>query len=174
MSQSFVSRVTTPNTLATLLLCCCAPAALILAATLAPARAADDPKPKDELARVQGNWERTVPEGSDLPYRRATKQIKGSKETITFYDAAGKVFHRHTVDFKLSKSGQVRVFTYSNFEVTEGPQKGATMPGSVSYIYRVTENQFREVTGFLSEDEGEDAALTIWTKAAAKNADAAP
>jgi len=52
--------------------------------------------------------------------RRAVKEIKGNKETVTFYGEDNKLLRRHTVDFRLKKNGDIRVFTYFNMEVTEG------------------------------------------------------
>ena len=132
-----------------------------------PARAAEpDKKTDDELKKVQGTWERAET-AKDSPYVRATKEVKGNKETVTYYDADGKVVHQHRVEFKLSKAGDVGLFTYSNFEVTEGEQKGQKMEGEFSYIYRATEDEFREAQGFLPGDMG-DPAMTVWKKAGRK------
>jgi uncharacterized protein (TIGR03067 family) len=122
---------------------------------------------QDDIAQVQGRWEREEPQGSDASYKRATKEIRGDKETVTYYDADGKIVRQHKVDFKLSRTGDVNVFTYTNWEATEGPQKGTKMPGSASYIYRVGEKQFREVWGFLPGQETRRTVLNIWKKSEA-------
>ena len=143
-------------------------ATLALAARSQSTFGADDAGgSQDDLAQVQGRWEREEPDGSGASYKRATKEIRGNKETITYFDGDGKVVRQHKVDFKLSKSGDVNVFTYTNWEATEGPQKGTKMPGSVSYIYRVGEKQFREVWGFLPGQEHRRTVLNIWKKSEA-------
>jgi hypothetical protein len=150
--------------LAPLALAALALAALALAA---PARgAAPDNSAKDDLAQVQGVWERQAPTGVDLGYQRATKDIRGSRETVTFYAADGKVLRRHEVDFKVSRTGDVRVFTYSNMEVTEGDGKGTKTPQAFSYLYRVKGNQFWEAEGLLASDQDDQPSLQVWTKKA--------
>lgn len=139
------------------------PLALALAVAVGPARGADDAAAKAELAGMQGRWEREA--AQDAPYRRASKEINGDKETITFYDADGKVIYQHRVDFKLSKIGELNVFTYSNLQVLDGPNKGQKSPGSASYLYRVRGDKFIEVTGLLPGEGEEEPAVTVWTKA---------
>jgi uncharacterized protein (TIGR03067 family) len=143
-------------------------AAFMIAAPEAHAFGADEAAvSQDDLAQVQGRWEREEPQGSGASYKRATKEIRGNKETVTYFDAEGKVVRQHKVDFKLSKAGDVNIFTYTNWEATEGPQKGTKMPGSVSYVYRVSEKQFREVWGFLPGQENRRTVLNIWKKSEA-------
>lgn len=139
--------------------------AVALAARVAPppASAADEPKPTsaapaslgDDLQLVQGTWERELhPEERDkVNYRRVVKQIEGNAETVTYYDEAGKVTRAHTVEFKLERHGPVRVFTFWNQEVTAGPDKGKRYPDARSYVYRVTNDTFDEVWGFLAGQE---------------------
>ena len=138
---------------------------LILAAQVPRASAAEEAaSSEDDLAQVQGRWEREEPDGSDASYKRATKEVSGTKETVTYFDGDGKIVRQHKVDFKLSKAGDVNIFTYTNWEATEGPQKGTKLPGSASYIYRVSEKQFREVWGFLPGQEHRRTVLHIWKK----------
>jgi uncharacterized protein (TIGR03067 family) len=139
---------------------------VVLAPTLTAPAAGAEKGADDELKKVQGTWERTET-APDAPYRRATKEVKGNKETVTYFDADGKVTHQHRVDFKLSKAGDVGLFTFSNFEVTEGPQKGQKMEGESTYVYRATDEEFREAQGFLPGDAGE-ASVNVWKKAGAK------
>src|SRR5689334_10450447 len=154
MSRSPTSDVMTRSQPPVRIACFALLAALLPAFAVAPARAAaPDNSAKDDLAAVQGVWEREAPTGVDLGYQRATKDIRGNRETVTFYDADGKILRRHQVDFKLSRTGDVKVFTYSNMEVTEGDQKGTKTPQAYSYLYRVKGNQFWEVEGLLPTDE---------------------
>ena len=139
----------------------------VFATSTVPAKAADEKAPQGSQAQeaeVQGRWEREEPEGSDASYKRATKEVKGNQETVTYFDADGKVVRQHKVDFKLSKAGDVTIFTYTNWEATEGPQKGTKMPGPVSYIYRVSDKQFREAWGLLPGQENRRSLLLIWKK----------
>jgi uncharacterized protein (TIGR03067 family) len=151
-------------------------AVLFLSPRTAPVRAADEKDQatsESQLAEVQGRWEREEPQGSDASYKRATKEINGTKETVTYFDADGKVGRHHRVDFKLSRAGDVNIFTYTNWEATEGPQKGTKMPGPVSYIYRVSEKQYREAWGFLPGQENRRSVLLIWKKAEGERGGAA-
>src|SRR2546421_3997061 len=151
-------------------------AVMILSMRATPTRAADakeESSSQSQEAEVQGRWEREEPQGSDASYRRATKEVNGTKETVTYFDADGKVVRQHKVDFKLSRAGDVNIFTYTNWEATEGPQKGTKMPGPVSYVYRVSEKQFREAWGFLPGQENRRSVLLIWKKAEGERGGAA-
>ena len=128
-------------------------------------RAADSAPPED-LRTVQGRWEREEPSDSKASYRRATKDIRGNKETVTYYDASGNVVRRHKVDFTVSRMGDVKVFTYTQMEVLDGPQKGTTMPGPVSYVYWANDKFFREVWGFLPGQENPPVVLYVWKRTA--------
>src|SRR3712207_1052343 len=60
---------------------------------------------QDDLATVQGTWEREMGLEQNMPYRRMVKQITGNRETVTYYGADGEVVRAHTVDFKLERRG---------------------------------------------------------------------
>src|SRR6476659_7849136 len=83
-------------------------AVMFVSSRATPVRAADDAKQEatstseSQLSEVQGRWEREEPQGSDASYKRATKEINGNRETVTYFDADGKVVRQHKVDFKLS------------------------------------------------------------------------
>jgi hypothetical protein len=92
------------------------------------AGASDEGGLQRDAGALQGKWERTIPATGEGPLGKATrvvKEIKGDKETVTYHDAEGKVLYSHRVDFTLSQSGPVRLFTFSNGEVLEGPNKGS-------------------------------------------------
>jgi uncharacterized protein (TIGR03067 family) len=148
--------------------------ALLLTLMLVPAAGAEpDNASEGDLAQVQGRWERDEPRGSDASYKRARKEVSGNKETVTYFDTDGKIVRQHKVDFNVSRSGDVNIFTYTNWEATEGPQKGTKMPGPVSYIYRVGDKQFREVWGFLPGQENRRTVLYVWKKGEAEREAAA-
>src|SRR5256714_1138808 len=100
---------------------------------------------------LQGKWERELSaQDTQVGLRRAEKEIKGNKETVTFYGEDNKVLRRHTVDFKLEKKADIHVFTYFNMEVTDGDGKGSRSNDPVSYVYRVVGDELFEVTGLLA------------------------
>ncbi|HZN64473.1 MAG TPA: TIGR03067 domain-containing protein [Tepidisphaeraceae bacterium] len=138
-------------------------AGAFLAARPAPAAAADTPA--EDLLAVQGKWEREEPPGSDAPYRRVVKEVKGNEEVVTYYRADGSVWRSHRAQFKLSRSGDVKVFTFSNVQITEGDGKGSKYQGASSYIYLATDRQFKEVSGFLPGQEAQGVLTLLWTRA---------
>ena len=121
---------------------------LILVAANAPAVAQDT---KDsELDAIQGKWTRTLEGKEAINAERIVKEIKGNKETITHqYRKDGEIYRQWTVEFKLEKTAKVRLFTWKNQVVTNGPDKGRGTKGPVSYIYRVTDDTFVEIQGLL-------------------------
>ncbi len=112
------------------------------------------PKPDplaEEYKKFEGPWQRTETTPNGQSYR-IVKQAKGKKETLTVYDPAGNVVHQHQVDFRLEHSGKVRIYTYFNYEITAGPDKGLKAPQPVSYIYRFEGDQLIQVDGLLIGD----------------------
>jgi uncharacterized protein (TIGR03067 family) len=117
-----------------------------------------------DLLQVQGRWERDAP-GPAYPYRTAVKEVTGEEEVLTYYKADASVWRSHRAQFKLSRSGSVKVFTFSNVQITEGDGKGARNPGPSSYIYVATDREFKEVSGFLPGQESQAPAVLVWRKA---------
>ena len=126
--------------------------------------AAGEAAPEEDLKLIQGLWEREEPSDSRASYRRATKDIRGNKETITYYDAGGNVVRRHNVEFSLSRMGDVKIFTYRHLEITDGPEKGTKNPGPASYVYWANEKFFREVWGFLPGQDAPPVVLYVWKR----------
>jgi hypothetical protein len=116
------------------------------------ARAKEDEALKKDLEKMQGKWEgrRTGPDGKEY---RLLKEIKGNKETVSYLGDKDQVEISWSVDFKLERSGKARVFRYSNMKLLEGPNRGQEVKGESSYIYRVTDDYFFEVVGFLEGQE---------------------
>lgn len=140
-----------------------AAATLLLAmAPLVAGFAAEDGKPDSGLARdmelLQGGWElRHGNEGKGEPTIRSTKAIIGNRETLRRYSiGSGELLSEKTVEFKLSKSGPVRIFTFY-------PVGGEAESGR-SFVYKVDENEFYDTTGLLHGAEYRDysAVPTIW------------
>ena len=120
---------------------------------------------ESDLLQVQGRWEREEPPNSDAPYRSAVKEVSGEEEIVTYYRADGSVWRSHRAQFKLSRSGGVKVVTFSNVQISEGDGKGSRFPGPSSYIYAATDKQFKEVSGFLPGQEGQTPSVLVWQRA---------
>ena len=60
----------------------------------------------------------------------------------------------------------MRIFTFFNFEITDGPRKGYKMPegSSFSYIYTVADDQWVEARGFLVDQRDGKPRLVVWTR----------
>jgi len=113
---------------------------------------ADHSQP-DELEKLQGQWEREIRPEEKVTYKRVLKTISGNRETVTYYGENGEIQREHEVEFRLERQGPVKIFTFYNQEITAGPEKGTKVEGSRSYIYRLTDDTFDEVWGFLPDQE---------------------
>ena len=100
-----------------------------------------------DLALLQGSWELFHGnEGKGEPNTRSVKTIEGNIETLRRYSIkTGKLHREHSVEFKLSKSGNVHVFTF--FPVGGSPEQG------LSYVYKVDKDNFYDIPGLLHGDE---------------------
>ena len=137
----------------------------IVAAANPQSSAAPDAVKDPDLLQVQGRWERHEPAGSSAPYRRAVKEITGNEEFLTYYRPDGTVWRAHRAQFKLSLTGDVKVFTFSNVQITDGDGKGSRFPGASAYIYVATDSQFKEVSGFLPGQEAQAPSVLVWKRA---------
>lgn len=106
-------------------------------------RVTDDGELATDLNLIQGPWETKFGnDGTGKPTVRVVKMIEGNMETRREYDLkTGKLRGETAADFKLSKSGGIRVFTFH--------YKGTPESESFSYIYHVDEKTFDEVPGLL-------------------------
>ena len=152
---------------------------LVLGATCwiaLPARSQEDAPPgkarsvEQDLEALQGRWERKLLGGDQSARKgeaRAVKEIKGNKETVTYYDDAGKPVRATTADFKLEQSGRVRLYTFSNLKVTVGEDQGdAGSKKPLSYIYRVEGDAYHEGHGFLVDSPaGSRPSVARWERA---------
>lgn len=118
---------------------------------------------------LQGSWElHHGNEGKGRPNTRSVKTIEGNKETLRRYSiATGKLTHAHSVEFKLSRSGSVRVMTF--FRVGGSPEQG------LSYVYKVDEGNFWDIPGLLQGGEYRNYQNepTIWHWKRVHDSDAA-
>jgi hypothetical protein len=137
-------------------------------------RAQDDKGAGDALKKdaeaFQGRWERvrTADTSNALGRaKRVVKEIKGDRETVTWYGDEDQVIRSHRVTFKLSEFGKARVLTYSDMEVLDRTRKWTKIKATGSYIYRIEKDQFYEATGFL-QDRPPYFNYSIWKKMAEK------
>jgi hypothetical protein len=118
----------------------------------------DDAALAEDLKLLQGKWEMLHGnEGKGPPTIRSVKEISGNRETVRRYEiATGKLLREHSVDFTLSTSGNVRVFTF--YGVGGDPKQGA------SFVYKVTADYFYDVPGLLQGDtyRNYQDSPTVW------------
>lgn len=121
---------------------------------------------QDDFEALQGTWERThvLPGQLGPQVGRVVKEVKGNRETVTVYDKDGKQTYAHAVEFRLERQGSVRVFTFFNREVTAGPTKGQKVTEASSYIYRLRDDTFEEVWGFLPGQEKRELLAAKWRR----------
>jgi uncharacterized protein (TIGR03067 family) len=129
------------------------------------------PDLKADLDAMQGKWQQASTSEAAPPGIKRVKEVKGDQETVTVYDADGKVLRAARCTIKLSESGGVRVLTFSDGEVIDGLGKGRKQTGSSAYIYRLDGDEWHEVGGLLTAEKyAQDVPyLTKW-----KRADKAP
>ena len=129
-----------------------------------PANIDNAAEAKEDLKKVQGTWSADVRDPrTGKPLGRIVKYIKGNKEMVVQESADGKIVEAHRVDFEVNRLGAVRLFTYYNAEITEGPQKGQTMP-PYTYIYKVDEQFFTEVMGMLAGQEKQAPSARVYKR----------
>ena len=140
--------------------------AVLVPMALAAAVAASTPDVEDDLKALQGTWERTqVIPGQQGPQQgRVVKEVKGNREIVRSYDKDGKESYAHAVEFRLERQGDVRVYTFFNREVIAGPNKGQMVAEPASYIYRLRDDTFEEVWGFLPGQEKRELLAAKWRR----------
>jgi tetratricopeptide (TPR) repeat protein len=120
-----------------------------------------------DLDRLQGKWERlwaTEP-GPFGNARRAVKEINRDTEIVTWFDAEGKVLRSQRVTFQLFPSGYIRMFTYSNMEVLDGPDKGQKFKEFTgSCIYVLDQDTFYEALNLFIGSVGQPPELVAWKR----------
>jgi hypothetical protein len=126
------------------------------AAVQARAPGGDDPLSRD-LKILQGKWQ-MIHAGAKGPATvRSVKEISGNRETLRRYSVAtNKLTSESSVEFKLSSSGDVRVFTF--YPVGGDPKQGG------SFVYKVDGDNFYDIPGLLQGNNYRNyqASPTIW------------
>ncbi len=105
-----------------------------------------------EYAQVEGRWQLAQDTGQAATQSRI-KTHRGGQTTVTTYDAAGKIVSQHSSEYKLKKSGMVRIFVYFKVVPATGPSQGHTIPGPFYYAFNVQSDRFLEVYGLLAGDD---------------------
>ncbi len=126
-----------------------------------PADKAVDPLEQD-LKVMQGRWLREEKNTAGQVIR-IEKLIDGDQDTNTHMDPNGNVIHAHSSNFKLSREGGVRVFTFNNLVVTAGPKIGTRQQKPESFLYRVNSTKLVEVWG-LRDGDAEVLNVFIWRR----------
>jgi hypothetical protein len=138
-------------------------ASVLLLVVVAAAPGAED-ESKAVLAQAQGTWFGTQKMDDNKTYRME-KTIEGNKETVCLYDG-DKLAYKWTVDFEIKKTDTVTVFTFRNLKVTDGPQKGTTFEGPVSYLFQIRDDKWIQVLGVMNGDKGGAELNTLERKKA--------
>lgn len=101
---------------------------------------------------LQGEWSRSVMDQDGNRYR-VVKQIAGNEETVSVYKG-DELVRQHRVDFAVTQTEHVQIFTYTNYTVTAGPDRGARRQGSFSYLFQIRDDRWYEVHGLMNGEEG--------------------
>ena len=103
----------------------------------------EDPDLKADLEKLQGTWQRVEIDDQGNVGSQQVKVIKGNMETLTNYGDNQKIKSQHTVEFKLEKSGDVKIFTF-------GPPGGLDdKERTYSYVYRLDDDIFYDCPGLI-------------------------
>lgn len=105
-----------------------------------------------DYAQVEGAWELAQDTSGPATGRRV-KTHQAGKTTVTAYDADGNIVGQHNSEYKLKKSGLIRIFVYFKVVPATGPSKGHEFPGPFYYAYNVQDNTFIEANGLLVGDD---------------------
>jgi hypothetical protein len=114
---------------------------------LSPARGgnADDEKAlKEDLRKLQGKWEHNFKNDKVNANIRKVKEIKGNKESVTWYDPDGKIVAANKADFKLEIKGKQRVFSWSNGKIVDSEYRERPFQDG-SFVYKLEGDKWIEM-----------------------------
>jgi len=139
---------------------------VLLFGVSSPMLLADDDRAADEakrdLEKLQGKWETTLRAGGQPIHNVQT--IKGTTSTVERFDEKGQLVHSHSASFKLSVKDRVRIFTFFDLRVTDGPRKGQRFQGPLSFIYALNDDVWTEARGLLADQRDGNPRMTFWKK----------
>jgi hypothetical protein len=124
---------------------------IVFVLVFSPASRAQDDATDPELAKLQGTWIREVKDAQGNSVT-ITKEVKGKRETF-LAKRGDEVLQKHEVEFEIEKTDHVRIFTYRNLTVTDGPNAGRVQEAPQSYIYRITDDEWICIHGAMADDE---------------------
>lgn len=133
----------------------------------AEAAPSEEKQLQQDRAAIEGVWRRTFRDTSGRELT-TTKTERAGKSTVTVRDAEGNILHEHHSDYELQRSGEVRIFKYSNRTVTRGPDAGQVDPRPRRYIYRIAGDRFYEIHGVLTDDDRRPT-IFVWERVVTEN-----
>ena len=116
----------------------------------------------ERMPGIVGKWERHAKNEAGQPHR-IVKEHKAGKTTLTVYDEAGTIVYQHQSKYKLSRSGEIRIFTFFDMEATAGPDKGKKRSDTESYAYRINGDLFYEFRGVVLSDTT-PPKIVVWKR----------
>lgn len=118
-----------------------------------PAETTEDDLLRQDLQQLIGRWQRTVP--NSTPPLKEVLTIDVDHDILEVHDENGEVISRCTSQFKLERSGDVRIYNRSKFELVKGrvlPHLSAA--ATQSFIIQLGNHRFYEVSGLLHDRNG--------------------
>jgi hypothetical protein len=135
---------------------------LCIGIVLSTALSAQEDDTAADLKRIEGQFERTFTNPAGTVFR-TVKDVANGKSIVTTFDDVGNVIESHESEYKIQRHGPLRVFTYFNYVVTAGPDKGRRRFESNSYVYRIDGDKIIEAWGLLENDPNPPRLFT-WTR----------
>jgi tetratricopeptide (TPR) repeat protein len=139
--------------------------AVALSPRMAPSAESLKAALNSNLDWLQGKWER-VSSMDGGPLRKAArtvKEIRGNKETVTWYDGKGNVLRSHSVAIQLDHTTS-KALTYSDMEILQGPNRGEKVSGKGTYLYVLSGDTFYEVNHVLDTIDTAPPTFAIWKR----------
>ncbi|QDT89930.1 hypothetical protein [Gimesia algae] len=127
----------------------------------------DDPDLRNDLATMQGRWERVTRDENGKVVYRQEKLIKDDLEILTNMSVDGKYIstYRQT-KFHLEKHGPVRVFYCGEATMLSGKWQGRTFPMDFAFLYRIDDEVFLDAPGMFESRRTyqRDPSIYIWKR----------
>lgn len=131
---------------------------LLMLSVLNPCRGAEQ---DEDLAALQGKWVQTRADAQGAVLR-IEKTVQGQCETTRLFDPEGRVTQVQSSEFRLERSGKLRLLHWSQAQVLEGPRKGARIPDGTA-VYTLNGERWTSVIG-LAEGDPFTVHVEVWTR----------